>query len=644
MRQVTSDWNAARNDQKLLAELVDIRSAKADDPDGSMTDAAYADAFRGGGIDIDVLSAHEAGAKILARPAPVASALVAALDDWAFVRRRAHPKPPESWERLMAAARATDRDPVRDRLRALWLAPDRKSQREPLLNLAQEANPEKRAAQSLLLLADALSDSDDPHAAVRLLYRIQAVHPNDVWVNYRLGLALERSSHRDEAIRFYTAARAIRPETAHELAHALSERGQSDEAIAVFRDLTRLRPGDPRHLGCLGEALRDKGLSGESRKVLEAASAAGRERIRLKGDDALAHFYLGNTLRVQNKYDEAVAEYRTFIRIKPDFVAAHANLGLALSELGNQNEAITEFRAAIRLEPDYAEAHRNLGYALMKQGKGDEAASEFREAIHLRPHRAEAHYGLGILLTNQGKEDKAIAEYRTAIQLKPDYAEAYCNLGNVLLQKGDFADAVQMRGKGHELGSRKTDWRYPSALWVAEAERMLALSRRLPAVLQGKDWPHDNLERLTLAQMAYNGKRYVGATTLWAEALKNDPKIADDRQAQHRYNAACAAALAAAGKDKPPLDEAAKVRWRKQAVDWMKSELAIWTKLLETGPTQTRQSVTGILEHWKEDPDLVSIRDPASLSKLPEPERKACQALWAEVDALLAKVRAGAKP
>ena len=62
-------------------------SAEADDPDGSVTDAAYADAFREAGIDLASLPPAEAGAKIRARPPSVALALAAALDDWAAIRR-----------------------------------------------------------------------------------------------------------------------------------------------------------------------------------------------------------------------------------------------------------------------------------------------------------------------------------------------------------------------------------------------------------------------------------------------------------------------------------------------------------------------------------------------------------------------------
>ena len=97
---------------------------------------------------------------------------------------------------------------------------------------------------------------------------------------------LEKLSRRDEAIRFYTAARSIRPETAHELAHALEKRGESDEAIAVFRDLKRLRPGKPGTWAASASALKARGCRERPSEALEAAVAAGREAIRLKPDDA----------------------------------------------------------------------------------------------------------------------------------------------------------------------------------------------------------------------------------------------------------------------------------------------------------------------------------------------------------------------
>jgi tetratricopeptide (TPR) repeat protein len=48
--------------------------------------------------------------------------------------------------------------------------------------------------------------------------------------------------------------------------------------------------------------------------------------VRLKPDDASAHYNLGNSLKAQSKWDEAIAQFREAIRIKPDYPLAHHNL------------------------------------------------------------------------------------------------------------------------------------------------------------------------------------------------------------------------------------------------------------------------------------------------------------------------------
>ncbi|MFO0957312.1 MAG: hypothetical protein U0800_07560 [Isosphaeraceae bacterium] len=106
---------------------------------------------------------------------------------------------------------------------------------------------------------------------------------------------------------------------------------------------------------------------------------------------------------------------------------------------------------------------------------------------------------------------------------------------------------------------KRPGWRYPSEQWVAEAERRVTLAVRLPTVLAGTAEPADNAERLDFARMVHDTRRYADAARLWGEALEADPKLADDRQAGLRYNAACDAALAAAGQgeDDPKPDDAA---------------------------------------------------------------------------------------
>ena len=79
----------------------------------------------------------------------------------------------------------------------------------------------------------------------------------------------------------------------------------------------------------------------------------------------------------------------------------------------------------------------------------------------------------------------------------------------------------------------------------------IAIDARLAAVTRGEP-PKDNRERLQLAGRAYEKQLHATSARLYGAVLQADPKLAGDRQAQHRYNAACAAALAAAAATTTP--------------------------------------------------------------------------------------------
>jgi hypothetical protein len=136
-------------------------------------------------------------------------------------------------------------------------------------------------------------------------------------------------------------------------------------------------------------------------------------------------------------------------------------------------------------------------------------------------------------------------------------------------------------------------------------------------------------------------RRYVPAIRLYADAFDIDPKLADDMTAQHRYDAACYAALAASGqrKDDEELDDKQRLRWRKQALDWLRADLGAYEKLQESGKGKDPISVPQRLGHWQHDRDLAGLRDQEAVAKLPAEERQACQKLWADVDALMKKAQ-----
>jgi serine/threonine-protein kinase len=170
------------------------------------------------------------------------------------------------------------------------------------------------------------------------------------------------------------------------------------------------------------------------------------------------------------------------------------------------------------------------------------------------------------------------------------------------------------------------------------------MESRLSAFLEGQHQPRGTAELLGLADVCGAKKLHAAATRLYAEAFAADHKLADNLKAGHRYNAACYAALAAAGRGKSAakFDDKGKTRLRKQALDWLRADLAMRSKQLEGSKPADRGAVQQALRHWQQDSDLVGIRDAAALAKLPGAERAVCEQLWADVAALLKKAEAAA--
>src|SRR5262249_14759040 len=134
---------------------------------------------------------------------------------------------------------------------------------------------------------------------------------------------------------------------------------------------------------------------------------------------------------------------------------------------------------------------------------------------------------------------------------------------------------------------------------------------RLPAVLQGKAQPEDALECLAFAKICEQPRLYYAAAArFYAEALTRQPALAADLKRGHRYNAACAAALAGCGrgKDAGNLDDQERARLRRQALDWLRAELAGWDKVLQANGAAAAAAVRQKMQHWLQDADFTGVR------------------------------------
>jgi tetratricopeptide (TPR) repeat protein len=514
----------------------------------------------------------------------------------------------------------------------------------------------------------ALMEQGNLEEAIRCYKRAIALDRKGARPHVNLGIALGKQGKLDEAIAEYRKAIALDPEHAqahNNLGANLRTQGELDEAIAEFRKAIAHAPKYAQAHCNLGVALEDQ-------RKLEEAIACFQKAVELDPKFARAHYNLGNALRKQGKLDEAFTHFKKAVVLAPDDARAHGSLGAFLCDhkhdydgaiaafekaialdpndatahfnLGNARRgkgdlegAVAAYREAIKLDQKLVRAHYDLGRVLQETGNLDGAIACYRQAIDLAPKNAPAHNNLGSALGAQGKLDEAIAEFRKAIALDPKFARAHCNLGETLKWKDKFREALAELRRGHELGSKNPSWRLPSAQWVRRCERLVELDEKLPAMREGTTTPASPAEQTELAWLCAFKRLDRAAARFYEEAFAAEPKLADDLGAGHRYDAACAAALAGGGRarDGDKLDEKEKARLRGQALDWLRADLAAWARELAKNTPATRAAVQEKMRHWQADTDLAGVRGPEALARLPEAERQAWQTLWNDVAVLL---------
>jgi serine/threonine protein kinase/Flp pilus assembly protein TadD len=692
--------------QKLEDARLEGAAVKGGHFDEDAAQAAYAKAFDWYGLDVDNLEPYEAAERIQERP--IRAQLTAALDDWARLRGGSNPSGVDH-HRLLTITRTADPAPWRDllsvslerrdpKLLEKLLASSRVDEMTPaaavfLANLARRTPAAAERAAVLLRQLQQRHPADFwVNHELALLYhrylrppRLEeafcfysvsvALRPKSPGVHLNLGTCLADSGKLDDAIIQYREAIDLHPDyaEAHDsLGRTLLAKGRLDEAVSEFREAIQLKKDLPDAHWCLGKALSaskrfdeaiaefreaiglkkdhhgahlDLGIALLENGQRDEALTVWREDIHFNKESPDAHVNLGNAFVLFKQYDEAIAEYRDAILLNKEDAEVHSNLGEALSRKGLLDEAIVEHQEAIRLgknSKNPAVFFANLGVALARGGKLAEAEIAYRKAIELQPDAAKAYICLGDCLRQLGKLAEAEAACRKAVELKPHDATAHNNLGAALGVQGKLAEAVAAYRKAIEL---KPDYAIAQKN-LRGNERLLELDAKLPKFLQHDAQPADLAERVMLAQLCQQFKKLnVAAFRFYADAFVVEPKLQQDLNNQHRYNAACAAALAGCGqgKDADQSDDKERVRLRRRALDWLHADLAAYQQLLDKEPDKVRPVVLQRMQHWQQDKDFAGVRGSEALAKLPEAERQEWQKLWAEVDELRQKAAKPAK-
>lgn len=117
---------------------------------------------------------------------------------------------------------------------------------------------------------------------------------------------------------------------------------------------------------------------------MPAQALEALERVKhLVVHDAVGTFIYGETLRLLERYEEALPPLRRAVEMRPGLIPAYVAIGWCAKRTGRLGEAIEALAKAAEIVPNDALVHYNLACYLSLAGRRDEALRELREAIRL---------------------------------------------------------------------------------------------------------------------------------------------------------------------------------------------------------------------------------------------------------------------
>ncbi len=483
-----------------------------------------------------------------------------------------------------------------------------------------DINP--KHAQAYYNLANSLLANGDESAALEQYRKAVAVAPTLAEAQYNVASLLRRRSDAESAFTHYLKVIESKPDFAEahvNLGVILFEKKDSAAAEKYFRRALEINPELPQAHNGLGLVLREK-------KDLRGAIEHFRKAIALDARRVEPYGNLGSALTEHGDGAGAIEAYRSSLQLDASQHQIHSNLGQLLQKRGDLAAALEHLRQAVALKPDAATAHGYLAIALHAAHDAEGAIRHFRRASELDPKNARYLTSLGAAYSLRKDAAEAIRHFRKALELDPTNASIHRNLGIALQMANDIEGAIREYRKSLELDANDpvTQSSLGKLLGVTNQTREAIQHYRKSLELR----PRNAEAHAGLARVLLKAEDWDEACTHFRQAMDIDPKNAPAL----RYQAACAAVLAA--RDGAKRSDKDRTELRRQALEWLHSDLASRRERLDRGTVEDVLLALYGLPRWQREPALAGVRE-----GLPEGEQPSWQQLWNEVAQILKQGR-----
>ena len=246
--------------------------------------------------------------------------------------------------------------------------------------------------------------------SIDLLERLLKLEPHYPEANFFLGasfLGVNDLPRAIQAFREELKSPKPHPRCRYYLGVALESSGQIEEAIAQFNRSVSENPKD-------ADSLYELAL------IHKNASLKAIDQLReLDPDSFQLHRLMGAIYADDERYSEAVKEYRAALDKRPDDAGLHYAIGVAYWAEDQLDSAQREFTSALKHDPENPLIKLYLGDIAVKQHRFNDALPYLDAAEAAQPGMGRIHLLLGRCYKAAKDLARASAEFERATQSDP---------------------------------------------------------------------------------------------------------------------------------------------------------------------------------------------------------------------------------
>jgi len=336
-----------------------------------------------------------------------------------------------------------------------------------------EATDQQPEVERLAREAQGALAKEDFEGAIHGYEKLVKLVPGSAEFQAKLGIAYYSFGRPGDAALAFTRALKLKPglrEARNYLGASLAESGRCQEAIPLLlKDTPQIsdpqlkRTAEADGLKCAMALEQEEGALDFLRllkrdfsndpEVLyltvhvysDLSTLASQHLLMAAPASYQVHELYAEVLEMQEKWDEAEAEYRRVLEIDPHLPGIHFRIGrLLLSEPKTptaKERAKQEFEEELKVNPRNAGAEYVLGEIARQVHDFPEAIEHFTRASQLDPTMADAFIGLGKSLVAVGRIADAIAPLENAVKLQPQNPVAHYQLALAYRRTGHTPEA-----------------------------------------------------------------------------------------------------------------------------------------------------------------------------------------------------------